>query len=675
MRKIFWIVSLLAITACTDNVDRLRYLKAFSDTYGVVRWFYPGDEAQYVNWDTLAMYGVYQIERVNSESELRDVLRDVYAPFAGVVISENPKFELQSIIPKDTSGMKEIAWQHYGVDLGIWSNSYVSKRTHRTLDSQGLNRLALELALPAASYIGDNLTFSLNIENRSPSSLEVYTKISLDDNNPEEYVNFCDFTTNYRVDDQYNAQIIVGKEDANKLIRIGVYTTGSGQFMINNCQLGTFDLLKSPFIRNEAVYEYSETGATISTKELLFEEFSHVGDVKTIKIIDGLYAHIPLALYGNNEHTYPLLKDNIKRIDYSNIEDLISDREMMIADLIVTWNAVKYFHPYMSDEVKDWNDCLMSALNEVCVCETYSLDPLRRMMANVNDAHFIANSQRESKDYVFLPVWAEKKKDKVIVTKSTDSSICIGDRIILIGRKPAIEKYEECENLISGSPQYKSYIAEQIFPRSYDISTKILLERNGEFINTNVQCIERGEFINKFLYDVKAKPSKWISSDTLYLNTRFTTLAEIKELLDMRQKNQTVLVDIRDGCSFLLENILPYIADTRDLMPFRKGVSQTPKVYVPEPISIRDTLENIQIPEIKYDNIFITGPMNYSHDEEVIDYAIYCGIARTIGKATAGCNGRINKIPLPSGGTVTFTGRKVFSHLGKQGYYYGRGIQ
>ena len=121
-------------------------------------------------------------------------------------------------------------------------------------------------------------------------------------------------------------------------------------------------------------------------------------------------------------------------------------------------------------------------------------------------------------------------------------------------------------------------------------------------------------------------------------------------------------------------NILPYIADTEDFRPFRKGISHTPEVYLPKSPSIRDTLENIEIPELKYDNVFITEPMNYSHDEEVIDYAVYCGIAKTAGKATAGCNGRINKIPLPSGGTVTFTGRNVFSHLGKQGYYYATGI-
>ena len=38
------------------------------------------------------------------------------------------------------------------------------------------------------------------------------------------------------------------------------------------------------------------------------------------------------------------------------------------------------------------------------------------------------------------------------------------------------------------------------------------------------------------------------------------------------------------------------------------------------------------------------------------------------------CVGRVNRISLPSEGFVNFTGRKVFSNLGKRGYYYGKGI-
>ncbi|MBQ8811407.1 MAG: hypothetical protein IJZ70_03755 [Bacteroidales bacterium] len=69
----------------------------------------------------------------------------LFCPVAsGVVFSSDSVYDISRIVPEDTAGLREIAWQHYGVDLGKWSNSYVSKRTYRDQESQGLNRLVFE---------------------------------------------------------------------------------------------------------------------------------------------------------------------------------------------------------------------------------------------------------------------------------------------------------------------------------------------------------------------------------------------------------------------------------------------------------------------------------------------------------------------------------------------------
>lgn len=434
------------------------------------------------------------------------------------------------------------------------------------------------------------------------------------------------------------------------------------------------DLLADSFIRNYTVYNYSNQGREVKTKDLLYEEHSHIGEVKSLEVIDGLYVHVPLALYGSDEYTYPLSDKTIVKPNYVASVDAASERDMMLADLVVTWNVINYFHPYLSDEVNDWGACLLSAINEVYQSDRYSLDPLRRMMANVKDAHFVANSPRENKDYNFLPIRVHRDGNHIIVTNSLDKAILPGDEIIQVNGGSAIDRYIECEELVSGSPQYKSHIAEQIWLRENAPKAEIALERNGKHYSIIISSIDRGKFISDLIANNNIKQSRWLNQDTLYLNTRASSLAEIIELLKPRKKEQTVLIDIRDGSSFMLMNILPYIADERDLKPFRECISQTPMVYKPETPSIEDTLDDVEIPNLQYNNIFITGPMNYSHDEEVVDYALYCGIAKTAGAATAGCNGRVNRISLPSEGFVNFTGRKVFSNLGKRGYYYGKGI-
>lgn len=669
------------LVSCGRESGSDDYLKAFSDVYGVVRWFYPGDEAQEVDWNGLALYGVQRMETATSPEEFRCALQEVFSPVAcGVVVSYDPEYDIHRIMPDDPSGMKEIAWQHNGVDLGKWSNSYVSKRTYRAFDSEGLNRVSMEMELAAAAYIGKDFTFSLEIENKSPSSLEVYAKMSLDYNDPQAYVDLCEFTPECLVKRQFKKDLRLGEDDSNKLIRICIYTKGSGEFEVRECRLAGSDFdanrLERQFRRNEAVYDYklSDQGYAVSTKDLLFDEHSHVGDIKTIELPGGLYAHIPLALYGDNEHTFPCPDGGHGKPDYTESTDGAADRELMMADLITAWNAMKYFHPYLSDEVNDWDSCLMSAINEVNGCSQYSMDPLRRMMAYVNDAHFSAGSPREAKDYGFLPLMATKRNNKVIVTKSADPSIHSGDEIVKIGDVEAVGRFEEFEALVSGSPQYQTYVAGQIFPRLHADEAEITLVRDGNHFSTKVRRMERDGFISGLMAETDVERSRWISPDTLYLNTRASSLSEIRTLLKDRKENQTVLIDIRDGSGFLLIGILPYIADRQDFLPQREGINHTPRVYVPATPVIENDLEDIEIPEPKYDNIFITGPMNYSHDEEVVDYALYCGIAGTAGEPTAGCNGRINRMNLPSGGTMFFTGMKVLSNLGKQGYYYGKGI-
>ena len=59
----------------------------------------------------------------------------------------------------------------------------------------------------------------------------------------------------------------------------------------------------------------------------------------------------------------------------------------MYADLIVAWNAIKYFGPYLAEMRLDWDEELRKALSRASRCKRYDLRPLRLMMAQIEDAH------------------------------------------------------------------------------------------------------------------------------------------------------------------------------------------------------------------------------------------------------------------------------------------------
>jgi hypothetical protein len=129
------IIIIFIISSCINQTRKVENLQTFAKVYGYVRWFYPGDEVSEVNWAKFTVYGVRKVENAKNPKELKDLLLDLFKPIApSLQIEEalhNPKFDLKSIIPNDTTGFKPIYWIHYGVYLSERSNIYKSIRINR----------------------------------------------------------------------------------------------------------------------------------------------------------------------------------------------------------------------------------------------------------------------------------------------------------------------------------------------------------------------------------------------------------------------------------------------------------------------------------------------------------------------------------------------------------------
>jgi hypothetical protein len=130
-----YILILFALLSCTKTNTKVENLRTFTKVYGYVRWFYPGDESANIDWNKLAVYGVGKVENARNGDELRNILLALFKPIAPAIQIEDEKqagnFNIQTIIPKDTTGFQHISWKHYGVYLGESSNVYRSTRINR----------------------------------------------------------------------------------------------------------------------------------------------------------------------------------------------------------------------------------------------------------------------------------------------------------------------------------------------------------------------------------------------------------------------------------------------------------------------------------------------------------------------------------------------------------------
>lgn len=69
--------------------QNIEYLQAFSKTYGIVRYFQPTLESQKTDWESLAIYGAYEVSQVKTKEELVHTLRKVFYPISAHIIIDS----------------------------------------------------------------------------------------------------------------------------------------------------------------------------------------------------------------------------------------------------------------------------------------------------------------------------------------------------------------------------------------------------------------------------------------------------------------------------------------------------------------------------------------------------------------------------------------------------------
>ncbi len=706
---VFLFVALIIISSCRENidkkVDKKSCAEAFAEAYGLVRWFYPGDMPEGFDWNKFALYGIREVLKCENEKELKMTLDGLFGPVApGVEFSDSDEYgRWELVTPEDTSGMYQIAWQHCGVDLGPESNWYVSKRTGRAMQTDNSSKTAVELALvPGLPY--DRIKVSADIRNHNPESLRIYFKTAFNtgmnyytsvcrDGKPENAV--AQDSAWHSCVRRFGAASAGAVESAGSGSgtvdaggRIVVFVDGKGSFSIKNVTLHLPDGNKFKYrpedlkawSKYNGVYDYSVDGGTVtvSTRDRLFEDRSSFGDMAVRKLADGLYIHVPLALYGTDESTFPAYDDVAARelIRKAERAGELRDDVTMCADIAVAWNAMKYFHPYLSDLDLDWDAALSEYMGKTVERTVYDPGLLRRMLALLDDAHIAVTCPSELADTEYLPLRVRRIGDEIVVVHSEDNRLKAGDVIVSVNGRPAISSWRECENEISGSPQYKSVRAETLWLRSFGHGKDALLsvEDGNGTREVEVTLIDRTEFITGAGSALFGRESGWINDSTLYINTSRSDMDCIRTLLRDRTAGQKVIVDNRYGSRTVAMHLLAELI-SGNVRPPREDIVKIPQVYIPETPVIQNAAENVSVPVPDRNLIFLANASNISHFEDAYDYMRYIGAGIIIGSPTGGCTGRINTVRLPSGTFFTFTGTKVFSHLGRQGTFYAKGIK
>lgn len=158
-----------------DTNIHLRNLRAFAKLYGYIKFFHPSDEACTINWNKFTVYGVVKVKDAKDDEELKNILKELFlpiAPTAQIYSSKEKPKDVNTFLPKDTSGLNVVAWQHFGVGLSDKAYYYKSIRVF------GNAKLEKQSAILKTNTYFESSPQTEKLFNRLPRIAEVYeTKI------------------------------------------------------------------------------------------------------------------------------------------------------------------------------------------------------------------------------------------------------------------------------------------------------------------------------------------------------------------------------------------------------------------------------------------------------------------------------------------------------------------
>lgn len=721
MKNIFFIFSLtlLATNSNGQSDQQIENLKTFSRVYGYVKYFHPSDEAASIDWDKFAIYGSSRIEKCKNTEELLSTLNELFKPLAPTVsfnkASDQIKFDIKSITPKNANKYETTYWQHYGLSLGMTYKDqvYQSVRINRKTAVEKMTKNYSDFGnlmtlIDAQKYIGKEIKLSgkVRLKEGTKGTGHLWLRVDLQNTHDGFFENMDDNPITKNSWEEYE---IIGQVDstATKIV-YGCFLQDNGELLVDDIKLSYREndkWIEIP-VKNSN-FETEELGVSIKTNQWLyrggnysikivsgesiegekcvsikkidnnkivngkkiFNKEIQIGEAIQKEIGNGLTCIIPLALYCNKENTFPKSDVQVLNKSLENVNGKTIDLPLRLGDVINCWNVFQHFYPYFDVIPVDWNHELELALKK-CYQDSSREDfliTLQKLTAKLKDGHVWVWTNSVQ---TFQPPieWAFVE-NQLVITKICADNIPMkpGDIVTKIDGKNPVEFFSEIESGISAAtPGWLAYRA----------NTMTLLGEKGSKLNIEVNNkpveVTRSKSASEE-YCSKKHPSeyKFLENNIIYMNLDLIPMRIIDNLMPQLTKAKAIICDLRG-----------YPNENHDFISHLLTKNDKDKwMYIPE--YVYPDRENSagydgagwdmkkKKPYLSSKIIFIIDGSAISYAESFMGFIEGYKLATIVGQPTAGTNGNVNPFVLPGYFNVTWTGMKVLKHDGTQQHAIG----
>lgn len=384
----------------------------------------------------------------------------------------------------------------------------------------------------------------------------------------------------------------------------------------------------------------------------------------------GVSASVPVAVYSDGTNTLP--RATREALPSPKAEFSGNDRSTRLGGVVMAWNVMQHFYPYFDVISADWNAELTKALTAAATDrdENAYLLTLRRLVAALEDGHGGVYSQMIPMR-VPLPLRWLAIGDKLIVTTVGENlkTVRVGDEVVAIDGKPAMQALRESEALISGAPQWKRVRA------LFDISARgegkeiVLTLRNDDGTTRDVS-VARSTPTDMTEEKRPAKISE-VAPGIWYVDLTRLEDPEFDAALDNLAKARGIVFDVRGYPSTGVKPLRHLIGSTTQSARWNVPIARRPDRQGWEwHTEGRWSLEPLQ-PRLTTNLVFMTNAQAISYAESWMGIIEAMKLAEIVGEPTAGTNGNVNTVQLPGGYRFNFTGMKVLKHDGSKHHIIG----
>ncbi|HET9229072.1 MAG TPA: S41 family peptidase [Thermoanaerobaculia bacterium] len=637
----------LLLLGASPNRD-LDNLAAYARLLSLVRFFHPSDAVAQADWNQVAVAGVKAVE---GSDNLARTLEDFFRPLAPTlrVLPTGARWEMPPELQEKLAGI--VAWRHYGGAFGSNSKVFSSER----IDSRapaGFGTLAQ--AIPAAPLRGKKIRLSawVRADVEGDGRVQLGLRVDRGDGKPAFFDNMADRPLR---DTPWQRVEIEGEvaPDADRILVLLVLT-GAGTAWIDEVSLSG---LKNPsFEEGEPgaqppgwlfPYESIRAGYHLSTERgdacrrggcarlvsdpIATPIFVKPAEVLQVDLGAGVTAYLPVSLYSGSSAALPA------------VDAGADTRESRIATAALAWGILQHFHP--EGQPGDLRPAFAAAESR----EDF-LRAMRRFLVPLNDSR--ANVfHRGDPVQQPLPLAWEWIEGQLTITGGAH----LGDVVLSLDGKPAEEAIREEEALVSGAtPEARRWwTLERLLYGPPGSRVTLTLKKAGEVTLTRGEQIVHGTPLPPV-----AEPRPGI----VYVDLGRIEEKDFEPLLPRLAAARGVIFDLRRG-SNVGNDVLAHLTDRTVsssrwqvpvvMQPDRRDMEWMTTFWTIGPLS----------PRIRRAAFLVDGRTD-GFSETLLGMIEEHRLAEIVGSRSGGSNGSVNRVDLPGGYRMLWTGQRVLKHDG-----------